>query len=122
MKPYSVSATNPIGTVEMITPAIGMNPHMKTQTDHSPIPGIHRAHIPRAVRTVFTNAIRLCAWSALPKRVAKTFTDGAIVLYTGATLEDLRDSTPLAILGRSHTIMKESTKDTPNCNASKLNN
>ena len=60
MKPYSVRATNAIGTVEKNTPAIGMNEQMKTNNDSRPMPGIAIAHMPIAVKAVFTAAIRAC--------------------------------------------------------------
>ena len=60
MKPYSVSATNAMGTVEKNTPAMGIKEQMKTNSESSPMPGIAIAHIPSAVRAVFTAAIR--AW------------------------------------------------------------
>ena len=57
-KPYSVSATNAMGTVEMKTPAMGIKLQRKTNIERSPIPGICKAHIPRAVSPVFAAAIR----------------------------------------------------------------
>lgn len=60
MKPYSVSATNLMGTVEMMTPAMGMKPQMNTNRESRPSPGIASAHMPRAVRIVFTTAMRDC--------------------------------------------------------------
>ena len=38
--PNSVSATNPIGTVEIKTPAIGMKEQRKTKRERMRIPGI----------------------------------------------------------------------------------
>ena len=38
MKPYSVSATNAMGVVEMNTPAMGMKEQMNTNSDRRPMP------------------------------------------------------------------------------------
>lgn len=59
-KPYSVSATNPMGTVEMKQPAMGMKLQMKTKTDNRPKPGIRSAHMPSAVSAVLARAILAC--------------------------------------------------------------
>lgn len=49
-----------MGTVEMITPAMGMKPQTKTKSDSRPTPGSCSAHMPTAVRMVFTAAMRAC--------------------------------------------------------------
>ena len=59
--PYSVRATKPMGTVEMMQPAIGMKLQMNTNMDSRPRPGIWNAHMPSAVRLVFASAI--LAWN-----------------------------------------------------------
>ena len=64
-KPYSVRATKATGTVEMKQPAMGMKEQIKTNRDSRPIPGIARAHIPAAVKAVFTRAIRACTHAGL---------------------------------------------------------
>ena len=61
VKPYSVSATKPMGMVLITTPAMGMKPQMKTKREKRPIPGMARAHMPRQVRMVFTSAMRDCS-------------------------------------------------------------
>ena len=42
----------------MKTPAMGIKLQRKTNIERSPIPGICKAHIPRAVSPVFAAAIR----------------------------------------------------------------
>jgi hypothetical protein len=64
VNPYSVRATKAMGTVEMMTPAMGMKPQMKTKVDSRPTPGIFRAHMPRQVRMVLTAAMRACRGTA----------------------------------------------------------
>ncbi len=59
-KPYSVRATNAMGTVEMKQPAMGMKEQMNTNRDSRPRPGIARVHMPAAVSAVFTSAMRAC--------------------------------------------------------------
>ena len=59
-KPYSVSATKAMGTVEMKHPAMGMKEQMNTKRESRPLPGRASAHIPSAVRAVLTAAIRAC--------------------------------------------------------------
>ena len=80
-KPYSVRATKATGTVEMKQPAMGMKEQMKTNRDSRPIPGIARAHIPAAVKAVFTRAIRACThacWSlSLPNLADRVMQAGA---------------------------------------------
>lgn len=44
------------------------------------MPGSSIAHMPSAVRMVFTAAMRACACSALPKSEAKMLSEGATVL------------------------------------------
>lgn len=78
--PYSVSATNAIGTVEMKHPAIGINEHKKTKSDNKPTPGMARATSPAAVSAVFTRAILACACRAFPNSCPKTATEGATSL------------------------------------------
>lgn len=60
-KPYSVSATKPMGTVEMKHPAMGIKLQRKTNIDRSPKPGNCRAHIPNAVKAVLAAAILACS-------------------------------------------------------------
>ncbi len=61
-----------------------------------------------------------CACSALPKRVPKTAKLGAISSYTGARREVRSEATPPRIVGRSHTIMKDSTMLTPACGSGNI--
>jgi hypothetical protein len=61
MNPYSVSATNPMGVVLMMTPAMGMKLHTNTMSDSRPSPGIDSAHMPTAVKKVLTSAMRACS-------------------------------------------------------------
>lgn len=58
--PYSVRATNPMGAVEMATPAMGMKLQRNTNMESRPRPGSCRAHMPRAVRAVLAAAILAC--------------------------------------------------------------
>ena len=76
VKPYSVSATNPMGMVEMMTPATGMKEQIKTKRDSSPAPGMASTHMPAAVSAVLTAAMRACASSALPNSLPKTANTG----------------------------------------------
>ena len=46
--------------VEMKQPAMGMKEQIKTKSESRPMPGIFRAHIPAAVKAVFTMAMRAC--------------------------------------------------------------
>lgn len=56
--PYSVRATNAMGTVEMKQPAIGMKEQMKTKSESRPRPGMASVHMPAAVSAVLTSAMR----------------------------------------------------------------
>jgi hypothetical protein len=64
---YSVNATRPIGTVEMMTPATGTNEQRNTNTDKNPTPETCKTRRPKAVKAVFTTAMALCACIAFPK-------------------------------------------------------
>ena len=56
-KPYSVSATKPMGIVEIKQPAMGMKLQRNTNMDKRPSPGSCRPHMPSAVNAVFAAAI-----------------------------------------------------------------
>ena len=60
-KPYSVSATKAMGTVEMKQPAMGMKEQMNTNRLSRPRPGMASIHMPAAVSAVLTKAICACA-------------------------------------------------------------
>jgi hypothetical protein len=49
-----------MGTVDMMTPAMGMKPQMKTKTERSTMPGMLRSHMPSMVSMVFMAAMRAC--------------------------------------------------------------
>jgi hypothetical protein len=68
---YSVNATRPIGTVEMMTPATGTNEQRNTNTDKNPTPETCKTRRPKAVKAVFTTAMALCACIAFPKIAPK---------------------------------------------------
>ena len=76
-KPYSVNATNAMGTVEMKQPAIGMNEQRNTKRESRPSPGMRSAHMPAAVSPVLTSAMRAWACNALPNSWPNTVNEGA---------------------------------------------
>jgi hypothetical protein len=116
---YSVNATRPIGTVEMMTPATGTNEQRNTNTDKNPTPETCKTRRPKAVKAVFTTAMALCACIAFPKIAPKVPITGAISSYTMERRDCLRDCTPRLIAGISQTSMKEKIRLTRLCNQQK---
>ena len=57
-----------------------------------------------------------CACKARPNSSPKMLTEGATSAYTAERRDVSRLLTPLPILGKSQTTMKDSTKLTPTCN------
>lgn len=57
--------------------------------------------------------MQTCACNALPKSSPKMLTEGATSAYTADSLDVSKLLTPPAILGRSHTTMKDNTRLTP---------